>query len=62
MMRSDFLRSSAPYRRSVTYKLRKEKLPTRKKAKSLTDTLLFLPPSSIPTHHPLVEFKSLNDS
>jgi len=28
-------------------------LPTHKKAKSLSDTLLFGHPQSIPTHHPI---------
>ena len=53
MMRSDFLRSSAPYRRYVTYKLRKEKMPTLKKSKesyrhiAFSSTRNLFPPTTL---------------
>ena len=37
---------------TVLCKQKKEKMPTLKKAKSLTDTLPFRHPQSKPTHHP----------
>ena len=45
-------RRDAAYHHDVLCKQGKEKKATLKKAKSLADTLLFLPPASKPTHHP----------
>ena len=52
MMMTAYPSGYAAYHNSVLCKQGKKKMPTLKKAKSLADTLLFLPPTSKPTHPP----------